>query len=79
MFGSSVQRFEECWFAYKMAGKSGTYRGDIAWRINTIQNAMGIKKSEFPELPQRVGEELTKEEIQLRKEEEEEVGSENMS
>jgi hypothetical protein len=48
------------------------YRGDIAYRIRTIQDAMGIKKSEFPELEGLNDEELTKEEIQLRKEEEEE-------
>ena len=71
-WGPACSALKKSWFAYKMAGKSGTYRGDIAWRINKIQNAMGIKKSEFPKLPQRVSEELTKEEIQLREEEEEE-------
>jgi hypothetical protein len=61
------------WYAYKMAGRQGGYRSDIAFRINRIQAAMGIPKIEFHELdPRWVDEQLTEEEIQLRREEEEE-------
>jgi hypothetical protein len=61
-----------------MAGRNGIYRGDVAWRINRIQNAMGIEKSEFPELEgisdEESEEELTDEEIQLRSEQKEDAG-----
>jgi hypothetical protein len=69
-WGPACSALRKSWFAYKLAGKQGLYRGDIAYRIRTIQDAMGIKKSEFPELEGLNDEELTKEEIQLRKEEE---------
>ena len=49
-------------------GKDGGYRGYIAYRINKIQKALGFPKSEFPELdPQWIDEELSKEDIQLKK------------
>jgi len=47
-------------------------KADIAFRINRIQAAMGIPKIEFHELdPRWVDEQLTEEEIQLRREDEE--------
>jgi hypothetical protein len=54
-------------------GRDGGYRGDIAYRINKIQNALGFPMSEFPELDSDwVDEELSKEDIQLKKEEQDE-------
>lgn len=59
------------WKRYKIAGRTGEPRSDLAWKINQIQKAMGIEKSEFPELE---GMESTDEEIELRREEREESG-----
>ena len=69
-FGPSCEALRKSWYAYKRLGKDGGYRGDIAYRINKIQKALGFPKSEFPELdPQWIDEELSKEDIQLKKEE----------
>ena len=38
------------WLAYKLAGRNGMFRGDLAWRINRLKSAMGIERSNFPEL-----------------------------
>jgi len=69
---------KKSWKEYKMAGRNGMYRGDIAWGINRIQSAMGIEKSEYPELEgisdEESEEELNDEEIQLRREEKEDAG-----
>ncbi len=71
-WGPACSALRKSWYAYKMAGRQGGYRGDIAFRINRIQAAMGIPKIEFHELdPGWVDEQLTEEEIQLRREEEE--------
>ncbi len=45
------------------------YRTDIAYRIRSVQSALGIEKPEFPELEGMYDEEMTDEEIQLRSEE----------
>lgn len=72
-WGPACSALRKSWYAYKMAGRQGGYRSDIAFRINRIQAAMGIPKIEFHELdPRWVDEQLTEEEIQLRREEEEE-------
>ncbi|MGA9153073.1 MAG: hypothetical protein WBZ36_21055 [Candidatus Nitrosopolaris sp.] len=72
-WGPACSALRKSWYAYKMAGRQGGYRADIAFRINRIQAAMGIPKIEFHELdPRWVDEQLTEEEIQLRREEEEE-------
>ena len=69
-FGPSCEALRKSWYAYKRMGKDGGDRGDIAYRINKIQKALGFPKSEFPELdPQWIDEELSKEDIQLKKEE----------
>jgi len=55
---------------------SGESSGDTAYRIRSIQSALGIEKSEFPEL-EGIGTsdgEMTDEEIQLRREEQEDAG-----
>jgi hypothetical protein len=67
-WGPACNSLRKLWKSYKIAGQNGEPRGDIAWRINKIQSAMGIEKSEFPEL-EGIGRELTDEEIQLRREE----------
>ena len=58
------------WKSYKIAGRNGEPRRDIAWKINAIQKAMGIEKSEFPELEEMETSdgEMNDEEIQLRRE-----------
>ncbi|MFZ0220378.1 MAG: hypothetical protein WAM42_01625 [Candidatus Nitrosopolaris sp.] len=72
-WGPACSALRKSWYAYKMAGRQGGYRADIAFRINRIQAVMGIPKIEFHELdPRWVDEQLTEEEIQLRREEEEE-------
>jgi len=58
------------WYAYKRLGRDGGYRGDIAYRINKIQNALGFPKSELDH--DWVSEELSREDIQLKKEEQQE-------
>ena len=75
-WGPACSSLKKSWQAYKAAGRNGMYRADIAWRINTIQKAMGIEKSEFPELEgmETSDEEMTDEEIQLKKEEREDAG-----
>src|SRR5215469_10536906 len=71
-WGPACSALRKSWYAYKMAGHQGGYRADIAFRINRIQAAMGIPKIEFHELdPRWVDEQLTEEEIQLRREDEE--------
>jgi len=63
-WGPACSALRKSWFACKFAGKGGLYRGDIAYRIRTIQGATGIKNSEFPELEGLDDEELTKEGLQ---------------
>src|SRR5215469_322306 len=72
-FGQAISALKKSWKAYNIAGRNGTYRTDIAYRIRSIQNAMGIEKSEFPELEGMGDEdqELTDEEVQLKREEQE--------
>jgi hypothetical protein len=64
------------WKSYKIAGRTGEPRSDLAWKINQIQKAMGIEKSEFPELEgmETHNEKSPDEEIELRREEREESG-----
>jgi hypothetical protein len=79
-WGPACNSLKKLWKSYKIAGRNGEPRGDIAWRINRIQSATGIEKSQFPELEgmndEESEEELTDEEIQLRREEKEESGGE---
>ena len=49
-FGQACSALKKSWKAYKIAGRNGEPRGDIAWRIRSIESALGIEKSEFPEL-----------------------------
>ena len=74
-WGPACNSLKKLWKSYKIAGRNGEPRRDIAWKINAIQKAMGIPKSEFPELEgMEMDEELTEEEIQLKREEREDAG-----
>src|SRR5215469_3414094 len=74
-WGPACNSLKKLWKSYKIAGRTGEPRSDIAWKINTIQKAMGIQKSEFRELEgMEMDEELTEEEIQLKRKEREEAG-----
>jgi hypothetical protein len=73
-WGPAVSALKKLWKSYKIAGRTGEPRSDLAWKINQIQKAMGIEKSEFPELEgmETYDEESTDEEIKLCREEREE-------
>jgi len=77
-WGPACNSLKKLWKAYKIAGHQGGYRADIAWKIRNIQSAMGIEKSNFPELEgmddEELEGELTEEEIQLKREEWEDAG-----
>ena len=75
-WGPAVSALKKLWKSYKIAGRTGEPRSDLAWKINQIQKAMGIEKSEFPELDgmETDDEESTDEEIESRREEREESG-----
>lgn len=49
-FGPAVSALKKLWKSYKIAGRNGEPRGDIAWNIRNIQRAMGIPESQFEEL-----------------------------
>src|SRR5215467_16110794 len=80
-WGPAVSALKKLWKSYKIAGRTGVPRSDLAWKINQIQKAMGIEKSEFPELDgmETEVEELTDEEIELRREREESGGDWNLN
>jgi hypothetical protein len=77
-FGQAISAVKRSFQAYRIAGSRGEPRGDIAYRINRLQSAMGLEKSQFPELDgmddseeeSERDQELTYEEIQAKKEEE---------
>ena len=70
-WGPAVSALKKLWKSYKIAGRTGESRSDLAWKINQIQKAMGIEKSEFPELDgmEADDEESTDEEIELQRRE----------
>jgi hypothetical protein len=69
-FGKSFEALRKSWYAYKRSRKDGFPAPDIGFRILKIQKALGLPLSEFPELDSEwVNEELSSEDIQLRKEE----------
>jgi hypothetical protein len=49
-FGSAISVLKKSWKSYKIAGREGMNRSDLAYRIVSIQNALGLPKSDFPEL-----------------------------
>jgi len=49
-FGAAINSLKKLWKSYKIAGRTGEYRTDTAWKIRKIQSAIGVEPSEFPEL-----------------------------
>jgi len=49
-WGQAVSALTKSWKAYRIVGRNGEPRSDLAYRIVSIQNAMGIEKSCFTEL-----------------------------
>ena len=49
-WGPSCNSLKKLWKSYKIAGRTGEVRSDIAWNIRNIQRAMGIPESQFEEL-----------------------------
>jgi len=49
-WGPAVSALKKLWKSYKFAGRTGEPRSDLAWKINRVQFAMGLEKSQFPEL-----------------------------
>ena len=47
-WGPAVSALKKLWKSYKIAGRTGEPRSDLARKINRV--AMGLEKSEFPEL-----------------------------
>ena len=48
--GEVMSALKRSWKAYKIAGRNGSYRTDIAYRINNLEDGLGIEKAIFPEL-----------------------------
>ena len=49
-WGKAVSALRKSWTAYRIAGRNGEPRADLAYRIRFIQSSLGIEKSTFPEL-----------------------------
>lgn len=73
-WGSACSAIKKLWKSYKIAGRTGEPRSDIAWKIRNIQRAMGIPESQFEELEGMDDEEeaLSAEEVELQREEQKE-------
>jgi hypothetical protein len=48
--GPAWNSLKKLWKSYKIVGRTGEPRSDTAWKINRLQVAMGLEKSDFPEL-----------------------------
>ncbi|MGC2570459.1 MAG: hypothetical protein WA364_03030 [Candidatus Nitrosopolaris sp.] len=48
--GGCISALKKLWKSYKIAGRNGEPRGDIAWNIRNLQGSLGIKRSHFPEI-----------------------------
>jgi hypothetical protein len=48
--GGCISALKKLWKSYKIAGRNGEPRGDIAWNIRNLQGFLGIERSHFPEL-----------------------------
>jgi hypothetical protein len=55
---------KKLWKSYKIAGRTGEVRSDIAWNIRNIQRAMGIPESQFEELEGMDDEETEAQEVE---------------
>lgn len=63
--GGCISALRKSCTAYRIAGRNGEPRGDLAWRINRLQTSLGVERSNFPELEG----ELTDDEFELKWEE----------
>ena len=80
-FGKACNSLKKLWKSYKIAGRTGEFRGDTAWKIRNIEFVLGINESEFPELEgmddeemeigseESEGDDWSEEDKQLRREE----------
>jgi hypothetical protein len=75
-WGPACNSLKKLWKSYKIAGRAGEPRSDIAWKIRNIQRAMGIQETFFEELQGMDDEEetLSAEEAELQREEQAESG-----
>src|SRR5437016_12963264 len=48
--GGCISALKGSWKAYRIAGRNGEPRADLAYRIRNLQLAMGIPTTEFEEL-----------------------------
>ncbi len=77
--GGCISALKRSWKAYYIAGRNGEPRGDLAWRINSLQSSLGIEKSTFPELEgMMMDDEENNEELQLKREEHQEEWNLNL-
>lgn len=65
-WGPACNSLKKLWKSYKIAGRTGEPRSDIAWNIRNLQRSMGIQETYFEELQGMDDEE---DELELRKEE----------
>ena len=80
--GGCISALKKLWKSYKICGRTGEPRSDIAWNIRNLQGSLGlIERSNFPELEgegmdnENEDRELTDEELQLKREEQESSGA----
>jgi hypothetical protein len=57
--GACISALKRSWKGYRIAGRNGEPRDDIAYRIRNLQSALGIEQS-FSELGEESAEVLTK-------------------
>ena len=63
-WGPACNSLKKLWKSYKIAGRTGEVRSDIAWNIRNIQRAMGIPESQFEELEGMDDEETEAQEVE---------------
>ena len=63
-WGPACNSLKKLWKSYKIAGRTGEVRSDIAWNIRNIQRAMGIPESRFEELEGMDDEETEAQEVE---------------
>lgn len=49
-YGGACSAFKKLWKKYKILGDKGEQRSDVAYNIVKIEAALGMEKSQFPEL-----------------------------
>ena len=46
-FGQACSALKKSWRHYRILGREGAYRDDIGWRIQRIQQALGLERTQF--------------------------------